>query len=118
MASKPEGPKAIKRVEFTPSFKKNLRKLARKYPHIRRDLDPVLKRLESGALMGDLIPKTSHSIYKARLANSDQRRGKRGGYRLIYLHQPPNKIILVTLYSKSDQSDIPAATIRRLVKGL
>jgi hypothetical protein len=49
-------------------------------------------------------------------SQSDAARGKRGGYRLLYYLQTPTEIILVTIYSKSEQSDISAEEIRRILK--
>lgn len=118
MVSRPEARKlstTTKQIEFTPSLKRNLRKLVRKYPSLREDLQTILDPLITGVLEGDLIPGIGYSVYKARFKNSDQKRGKRSGYRLIYLHVPPDRIILVTLYSKSDQSDISTKTIQRLI---
>lgn len=37
-------------------------------------------------------------------------------YRLLYYLQTPTEIILVTIYSKSEQSDISAEEIRRILK--
>jgi mRNA-degrading endonuclease RelE of RelBE toxin-antitoxin system len=45
-------------VEFTPEFKRNLRALAKKYRHIRSDVEPVVKLLNTGDLIGDQIPGT------------------------------------------------------------
>ena len=38
-------------VEYTPEFKRSLRKLARKYRSIRTDLEPVIKGLQAGELV-------------------------------------------------------------------
>jgi len=43
-------------VEFTPEFKRNLRALARKYQHIRSDVQPVIEQLEAGEIIGDKVP--------------------------------------------------------------
>jgi hypothetical protein len=37
------------------------------------------------------------------------------GYRVIYYMETADKHILVTLYSKSDQSDIPAEEVVRII---
>ena len=43
-------------VRFTPEFKRNLHALAKKYRHIRTDVQPVIDDLQSGALPGDQVP--------------------------------------------------------------
>ena len=102
-------------VRFTPEFKRNLHALAKKYRHIRSDVEPIIAQLQAGALPGDQVPGVGASIFKVRVRNRDAARGKRGGYRLLYYLQTPAEIILVTIYSKSEQSDISAEEIRRIL---
>jgi mRNA-degrading endonuclease RelE of RelBE toxin-antitoxin system len=71
-------------VRFTPEFKRNLRQLAKKYRHIRSDMQPVIDTLVAGELPGDQIPGIGFPVYKVRIRNTDARRGKSGGYRMIY----------------------------------
>ena len=52
-----------------------------------------------------------------RLKNSDSQKGKSGGYRLIYWIVSPEVIVLLDIYSKSDQSDIEVDEIRQIIKG-
>jgi len=51
-----------------------------------------------------------------RIRNQDGARGKSGGYRLIYCVSSSRTIVLVTIYSKSEQGDIPAAQIRNILR--
>lgn len=103
-------------VEYTPEFKRSLRKLTRKYRSIRTDLEPVIKDLQAGELVGDQITGTGYTLFKSRVRNSDVQKGKRSGYRLIYWLRTPKDIILVTIYSKLDQGDISAKEIRRILR--
>ena len=103
-------------VEYTPEFKRCLRKLARKYRSIRTDLEPVIKGLQAGELVGDQIIGTDYTLFKSRVRNSDIQKGKRSGYRLIYWLRTSKDIILVTVYSKLDQGDISTKEIRRILK--
>ena len=50
-----------------------------------------------------------------RAPNSDARKGKSGGYRIVYQVKPAEEIVLITVYSKSDQSDVPATEIRSII---
>jgi mRNA-degrading endonuclease RelE of RelBE toxin-antitoxin system len=102
-------------VEYTPEFKRNLRTLAKKYRHIRSDIEPTIDQLRTGQIVGDQIRGTHHAIFKVRVRNSDLQKGKRSGYRVIYHLKAPTNIILVTIYSKSDQADISAEQIRRVL---
>jgi hypothetical protein len=55
----PSDPPGEVHVEFTPEFKRNLRALAKKYRHIRSDVQPVIDALKAGEVFGDLKEKTS-----------------------------------------------------------
>jgi len=105
-------------VEYTPEFKRNLRALAKKYRHIRSDVQPMIDQLQAGAVMGDQVPRTRYAIFKVRVRNSDIQKSKRSGYRLIYHLKAPENIILVTIYSKLDQSDISGADSAHSDRGL
>jgi mRNA-degrading endonuclease RelE of RelBE toxin-antitoxin system len=102
-------------VQFTPEFKRNLRTLAKKYRHIRDDVDPVIEALQAGEILGDQIPGVGYTLFKVRVPNQDSARGKSGGYRVIYYLRTSTNIIMVTIYSKTEQADISAAQIRRIV---
>lgn len=102
-------------VEFTPEFKRNLRALSRKYRHIRSDVQPTIEELQAGKIIGDHVTGTHHSVFKVRVRNRDIKKGKSSGYRLIYFLKTPKLIILVTIYSKLDQTDISAEQIRRIL---
>lgn len=98
------------------SFKRELKDLKKRYPSIRSDLEPILKLLEAGETPGDQISGVGYTVYKARISNRDAKRGKRGGYRVIYYIRTPLKVLLVALYSKSDQGDIPADQVKELIQ--
>jgi len=102
-------------ISFTLEFKRNLRALAKKYRSIRSDIQPLIDNLLAGELPGDQVPGVSLTIFKVRLQNSDIQKGKRSGYRCIYYLKTRNIIILVTVYSKSEQSDISTAKLRSIL---
>jgi mRNA-degrading endonuclease RelE of RelBE toxin-antitoxin system len=102
-------------VEAAPTFKRNLRKLAKKYRSIRNDLQPVIEQLEQGELPGDQIPGVGYAVFKLRIRNSDTQKGKSGGYRLIYYLKTATGIILLTVYAKSEQVDIAADDIQTII---
>lgn len=102
-------------VEFSTEFKRNLRVLAKKYRHIRSDVQPIIAQLQKGDIVGDQVSGTGYRIFKVRVKNSDLRKGKRAGYRVIYYVKTPLKTILITIYAKSDRSTISSDQIRRIV---
>lgn len=68
-----------------------------------------------GELLGDKIPGIGYDVFKLRVRNSDIQKGKSGGYRLIYYVKTANGIILLTIYTKSEQADIAADEIRSII---
>ena len=102
-------------IEASPIFQKNLRTLAKKYRNIRQDLQPIINQLEQGKLLGDQISGISYPVFKLRVKNSDIKKGKSGGDRLIYYLKTLTGIVLLTIYPKSGQSDIEAKEIRDII---
>ncbi|OCR01480.1 addiction module antitoxin [Oscillatoriales cyanobacterium USR001] len=102
-------------IKPTQEFQHNLRALSKKYRHIRSDVQGIIELLQAGELLGDKIPGTGYEVFKVRVKNSDIQKGKSGGYRLIYYIKTLTTIILITIYSKSEQSDITAERIRQIV---
>jgi mRNA-degrading endonuclease RelE of RelBE toxin-antitoxin system len=103
-------------ISFTFEFKRNLRALAKKYRSIRSDIQPLIDQLLTGLLPGDQVPGISLTIFKVRLQNSDIQKGKRSGYRCIYYLKTRNDIILITVYSKSEQADVTAAKVHSILQ--
>ena len=104
------------RVEFTPLFLRFLKALAKKYRNVRMDFQPIIEQLQRGESPGDRIPGTGYAVYKVRVRNSDVRRGKSGGYRVIYWHRESGEVILLAIYSKTERVDISGGEIRRMIE--
>jgi len=102
-------------IRLTLEFKRNLRHLAKKFRHIKSDLQPLLDQLELGATPGDRVMRVRHVVYKVRVQNSDNGKGKRSGYRLLYYIKVENLIVLLTIYAKNEQEDIPVEKIRQII---
>ena len=103
-------------IKFTLEFKRNLRALSRKYRHIRSDVQPIIEQLKRGKIVGDQIPRVKYTVFKVRVKNNDIRKGKRSGYRFIYYVKTKSEVILVTIYSKLEQSDISTELIRQILQ--
>ena len=106
---------ALIKLYYTPEFKRSLSKLLKKYHHLREDLEPLLTELAAGGTPGDRLQVTGSILYKVRVRNRDAGRGKSGGYRVIYYLQTKAETILVTIYSKSDQSDIKLEKVQDII---
>jgi mRNA-degrading endonuclease RelE of RelBE toxin-antitoxin system len=103
-------------VTTTTEFDAAIRQLAKRYRRIRIDIKPIIEQLEAGELPGDQIPNIGYTIFKVRVRNSSAQRGKSGGYRTIYYLKTADQILLITIYSKSDQADIAATEIREIIQ--
>lgn len=103
-------------VDYTLEFKRNIRQLVKKYPSIRQDIEPIIQGLQQGELLGDRIQHSGYVIYKLRVKNSGNRKGKSAGYRIIYYLKTAANIVLVTIYSKSEQSDITVNELKAIIK--
>ena len=103
-------------VYYSDTFRRQLKRLSRKYRRIRADVQPLIEQLDAGETPGEQIQGTSYTVYKVRVANSDTQRGKSGGYRVIYYLQRQDDVLLVTLYSKTEQSDIEANDIIQIIQ--
>jgi mRNA-degrading endonuclease RelE of RelBE toxin-antitoxin system len=102
-------------IALTPRFKKDLRELAKRYRSIRADLQSLTEQLQAGETPGDQIAGIQYKIFKVRLKNSNIQKGKSGGYRVIYYLKTDTKIILATIYSKSDFSDVSNEIIEEAI---
>ena len=102
-------------VEAASTFNRNLRALAKKYRNIRRDIQPIIKQLELGELPGNQISGVGYEVFKLRVKNSNVQKGKSGGYRLLYYVKTATRVILLTIYTKSEQIYISPDDIRNII---
>ena len=71
-------------VDIADSFNKALRRLARKYPSVAGTVDELIAQLETDDRPGVKMTGIGAAVYKVRLPNRSARRGKSGGFRVIY----------------------------------
>lgn len=104
------------KVDIGNQFKGDLRRLVRKYPLVLNEVDSLITQLERDKRPGDKIPQAGYDVYKVRMRNPSARKGKSGGFRMIYYVRLVDNILLLTIYSKSQQEDILLDAIRRLIE--
>ncbi|NJR48941.1 MAG: type II toxin-antitoxin system RelE/ParE family toxin [Leptolyngbyaceae cyanobacterium CSU_1_3] len=102
-------------VRISDRFENEVRQLGKRYRRIRIDIQPIINQLESGELPGNQIPGMTYTLFKVRVKNSDAQKGKSGGYSIIYYLKTEAQILLVTLYSKSDKSDITDDEVQEII---
>lgn len=87
---------------FSEHFKWQLKKLKKKFPHVKENL---LEKLESINLHNE-IP-IGHGIYKIRIKSSDMTKGKSGEFRTyIYLYFKKDLLVPLCMYVKANQESI------------
>ncbi len=103
-------------VRFSDEFEEELYRLSKRFRNIRSDVEPIIEQLQQGNIVGDRIADIGEEyiVYKVRVRNTNLKKGKTG-YRLIYQVKSPISILLLTIYSKSDQEDIGINEIRDIV---
>jgi mRNA-degrading endonuclease RelE of RelBE toxin-antitoxin system len=107
------------RVEFSDRFKREVDALDRKFAGALEEVVEFVGKLKRGERPGDRIPKLGgHIVYKVRLPNPAARRGKRGGFRVIYYVERADRIFLVTIYAKSKRENISSVELRRIIERL
>ncbi len=101
-------------------FRKDLTKLAKKYPSSLDMVEYLFCEIENGNLIGEDIAGLKlqgNKVFKARMANPDANKGKSGGFRVIYyLVTSDKEVYPLTIYSKNDQDDISNHEIMRIIR--
>jgi len=99
-------------VRVVDEFKKDVKKLFKKYRSIKTDILDLIEKLEEDYTIGiDL----GSNLYKIRVKNSDIG-GKSGGYRVIYYTRLTNdRIYLLTIFSKTQKENIDMKSLKPIV---
>ena len=103
-------------VAATPEFLAEAKKLAKKYPSLKKDIAYLAEQLIANPTTGTPLGKDA---YKIRIAVSSKGRGKRGGARVITCIKIIAAIVyLVSIYDKSEQETISAKELKDRIKNL
>jgi mRNA-degrading endonuclease RelE of RelBE toxin-antitoxin system len=104
-------------IVLADSIKVAVRRLKKRYRHVVNDLERAVNVLQERPELGEVIIG-GHGVRKVRVANRDAKRGKSGGYRLLYylVDEPEKLIYLLLMYAKSEREDVDTKEIERLLK--
>jgi mRNA-degrading endonuclease RelE of RelBE toxin-antitoxin system len=94
-------------------FDRQVKKLAKRYRNIKKDLQSFIKNFDSIHQQATSIQK---NLYKIRLANSNKNRGKSSGYRIYYYVQLEETTYLVTIYDKSEITMIDEDMLIKIIE--
>ncbi len=102
-------------VNVVDEFKRDTKKLFKKYKSIKSDILELIEKLEEDYQIGIHL---GSNLYKIRVKNSDVG-GKSGGYRVIYYTKlPSNSIYLLTIYSKTQKESINIEMLKPIIDKL
>ncbi len=101
------------KVLLTPPFEKQLKRLVRKYPSLKKEIDSLINNLELEPVQGTPI---GQHCFKIRLSISSKAKGKSGGARVItYVLVTESTVYLLSIYDKSEREDISNAELKLLL---
>lgn len=85
-------------------FEKQLKRLVKKYPSLKKELHQLGESLKINPFQGTSI---GHHCYKIRLAIASKGKGKSGGARVItHIFISQQTVFLLSIYDKSEQGTI------------
>lgn len=101
-------------VELFDEFKRSFKRLAKKFHSLPSELEQLIQILENDPKQGTDL---GNGLYKIRLASESKGKGKSGGFRVIsyYIEENEKTIYLVTIYDKSEESNIKKTELVKLV---
>ena len=101
-------------IELTEHFKKEAKKLNKKYRSLKNELEALNKELSENPSTG--IP-LGNNVYKIRLSIASKGKGKSGGARVItFVKIVKEKVYLVSIFDKSMLENITKDQIFKLLK--
>ena len=103
------------KIELTPNFKKEAKKLIKRYVSLRTEIADLGKELAENPKIGTHL---GNDVYKIRIAIASKNKGKSGGARIIsFVKIIDDTVFLLSIYSKSETDTISDKEIEELLKG-
>ncbi len=101
-------------VIVTSGFKKHAKRIAKKYPSLKADLDNLIITIKENPMQGKSLGR---DCYKVRMAITSKGQGKSGGSRVItYVQVFDHEAYLLTIYDKSVKKTISDKELDELLK--
>ena len=101
------------KIKILPEFEKEVKRLNKKYPSLKKDLLTLIVSLKKDPEQGI---KLGHNCFKIRLSIQSKGKGKSGGARVITCVINVSKdVFLVSIYDKSDRDSISKAELEYLI---
>jgi len=101
-------------VELSPNFKREAKRLSKKYLSLKVELDVLFKELEENPTLGTPL---GNDIYKIRIAIASKNKGKSGGARILsFVKVTQTTVLLFAIYTKGEVDNLTDKQIKELIK--
>ena len=102
------------KIELTDNFKKEAKKLIKKYTSLRTEIVALGKELSENPTTGTAL---GNDVYKIRIAIASKNKGKSGGARIIsFVKIIDETVFLLSIYSKGEKDTISDKEIEVLLE--
>lgn len=102
------------RIELSANFKKEAKRLTKKYPSLKTELAELFTELEENPTTGTPL---GNDIYKIRLAIASKNKGKAGGARVLsFVKVIQTTVLLFSIYNKGEVDSLTDKEIEELIK--
>jgi len=100
-------------IEYSNNFLREAKGLSKKFKLLKFDLKQAVNEIETKHELGVSL---GYNLYKKRVKNSSIPTGKSGGFRIIIYQQLKEKIVLVSIFSKTQKENLSDNELRTLLK--
>ena len=100
-------------IEYADNFLKEAKQLSKKFKLLKSDLKQAVDEIET---KNDLGVQLGFNLFKKRVKNSSIPTGKSGGFRVIIYQQIENKIVLISIYSKTEKENLSDEELSEIIK--
>ncbi len=105
------------RISYHPQFSKDAKRLSKKYKSLISDLKDFVSEIKNNPELGTDL---GHGLRKVRISIASKGKGKSGGgriitYKTIVTEEGYTKIILLTMYDKTEIENVSDVFLRSLI---
>ena len=101
-------------IRYIAQFEREMKRLSKKHHSLKADLLLLIESLRENPFQGDGLGK---NCYKVRMKITSKGSGKSGGSRVITCVKViDNRVFLMSIYDKSEQSDISDSLLQQILK--
>jgi len=100
-------------------YSRNLKELKKKFNNVVNDIENICQEVALNPThLAKPIPAFHGKLWKIRIRSSDMKKGKSGGFRMIFYYNEdaPNKIYRLAVYIKAEREDLSPREMQLLYK--